>query len=173
MDQSQGDRTGRPIRREGGVGLLVLDRDRFGSLSTRDPDRDGTLITSEIEAAGPVRLWVNAEGLGPDSRLRLELLDRAERPLPDYSGNRAAVVEKSGLRAPVSWADGSQIVLKGQPFKIRARLQGPERKCDPALRPLYRSIERFGFAPHATEGSAFRLWEDRAGVAAIFSAVCS
>jgi hypothetical protein len=125
MDQSRDA----PTLREGGVGLLIVDRDHFGSLSTRDPDRDGTLITSEITAAGPVRLWLNADGVGPDSPVRVELLDRKERPLAAYSGVGAAVVRNSGLRVPVAWKDREAIVTGGQPFKIRVRLEGQERNA--------------------------------------------
>lgn len=64
MDQRMGPRTGLPWKRHGGVGLLLLGRDRFGSLSLRDPDEKGILITSDLELRGPASLWVNAEGLG-------------------------------------------------------------------------------------------------------------
>jgi hypothetical protein len=124
-----GPRTGRPTPRAGGVGLLILGRDRFGSLSTRDPDRDATLITSEIAIQRPVNLWVNAEGVGPQSRLRLSLLDELERPVPGYSEADAAVVEGSGLRQPVTWPHGGSIAVVGRPFKIQARLEGPERNA--------------------------------------------
>lgn len=129
FDQSEGPRTGRPIPREGAVGLLTLDRDRFGSLSTRDPNEDGNLITSEIEANQPARLSVNAEGLGPDSRLRVELLDVSERPQPGYSGEQAAIVERSGLRVPVSWGVRDRIDAGTRPFKLQVRFEGPERNA--------------------------------------------
>ena len=126
MDQSEGDRTGRILPREGGVGLLVIDRDRFGSLSIRNPDRDGSLVSTEIRTDGPVRLEVNAEGLGPDSPLRLELVDWAERPLPGYAGGQAAVLTRSGLHLPATWG-GARELPAGRPFRIRASFEGPER----------------------------------------------
>jgi hypothetical protein len=46
MDQRQGTYTSKPWKAEGGVGLLVLDRDRFGSLSVRDPDKPAGFISS-------------------------------------------------------------------------------------------------------------------------------
>src|SRR3990172_6862322 len=48
MDQRQGTRTGQPYKRHGGIGLLVLDRDRFGPLSVRDASADGIFITSDL-----------------------------------------------------------------------------------------------------------------------------
>ena len=128
MDQSEGPRTGRPFLREGGVGLLTLGRDRFGSLSTRDPDQDGVLVTEKIRAERPAKIWVNAEGLGPDSPLRVELLDGQERPLAGYSGPAASVLDHSGLRLPVAWSPSSAATPPG-PFKIQLRFEGPERNA--------------------------------------------
>src|SRR5207244_4034525 len=81
-DQRYGTYGKRPWKRHGGIGLLVLERDRFGSLSVIDPAEPGLLVSSDLATDGPVRLWVNAAGLGPSSILRLELLDAQERPLP-------------------------------------------------------------------------------------------
>lgn len=80
-----------------------------------------------MEARQPVKLWVNASGLGPDSQLRIELLDEQERPLPGYAERQSAVLTTAGLRVPVSWAAHNAISAMGRPFKIRARLEGPER----------------------------------------------
>jgi hypothetical protein len=129
MDQREGPRRGLPIgrpwKRWGGIGLLILERDRFGSLGVRDPSDKGILVTSELKSDVPPRIWVNAQGLAPQSSLRLELLDRRERPLPRYSGERAAIVRQSGLRVPVSWQGQEQATdLKG-PFKIKVSFEGP------------------------------------------------
>ena len=127
MDQSEGDRTGRPNSRGGGVGLLVLVRDRFGSLSTRDPERDGTAVTSELTATQPFRIWVNAEGLGPESWLEVELVDAAERPLPGSGG--PVRLGRSGLRVPVALPGGGPSPVPSGPFRIRLRFTGPERNA--------------------------------------------
>ena len=127
MDQSVGRNVGRNFTREGGIGLLVLDRDRFGFLSARNPDNDGTFVTANVKSGQAMKLWVNVEGAGPESPVRLELLDAWERPLPGYSGDQAVVLTQSGLRVPVSWASGDAILLTDRPFKIRARFEGPQR----------------------------------------------
>ena len=127
MDQREGTRTGRPWGRHGGIGLLTLDRDRFGSLAVRNPASDGAFITTDLAAHGSVKLAVNADGVAPESSLRIELLDSAERPLPGYSGARAAVVRQSGLRVPVTWPGGNQAVAVTGPFKLRIGFQGPLR----------------------------------------------
>lgn len=127
MDQREGQRTGRPWKRWGGIGLLMLDRDRFGSLGVRNPSDTGILVTSELKADNSPRIWINAQGVGPQSSLRVELLDRLERPIAHYSGDKAAVVRQSGLRVPVSWNGQEQLAdLKG-PFKIKVSFEGPEK----------------------------------------------
>ena len=126
MDQRMGPRTGRPWKHDGGIGLLLLGRDRFGSLSVRDPDEKGILVTSDLELQGPATLLVNAEGLGPHSSLEVELVDHLERPLPGYSGEGSAVVEQSGLRVPVEWSGGNRIQNPQRPFKIRVTFRGKE-----------------------------------------------
>ena len=83
-------------------------------------------LLSDLELQTAASLWVNAEGLGPHSSLKLELVDHLERPLPDYSGEASAVVGQSGLRVPVKWSGGSQIQPPKQPFKVRVTLQGRE-----------------------------------------------
>jgi hypothetical protein len=126
MDQRQGTYTGKPWKAEGGVGLLVLDRDRFGSLSVRDPDKPAGLISSELQVKGPAKVWVNADGLGPESSLKVELLDQAEQPLPEYSGESAAHVSQSGLRAPVLWKTGDAIAEIKHGFKIKVTWEGDQ-----------------------------------------------
>ena len=124
MDQSTGPRTGRPFERAGGVGLVTLDRDRFGSLSIREPSHRGEFVTSDLKIDRPARIWMNAEGLGPNSQLRVELLDRFERLLSGYSGDDAALVEQSGLRVPVSWKGKDRISYLREPFKIKVSFEG-------------------------------------------------
>ena len=128
VDQGSGRNSGRGFPRGGGVGLLVLDRDRFGFLSARNPDKDCTLITAGIKSGQPLKLWINVEGVGPESPLRLELLDAWERPLAEFSGENAAVLTRSGLREPITFSSGKSIIaLPNIPFKIRATFEGPLR----------------------------------------------
>jgi hypothetical protein len=127
MDQREGQRNGRPWKRWGGIGLLTLDRDRFGALATRNPSETGFLVTSELKTEGSAKFWVNAQGLSADSNLRIELLDSLERPLPRYSGSRAAVVRESGLRTPVSWQGQDEIRDLAGAFKIKVSFEGQTR----------------------------------------------
>ena len=129
MDQRQGTFTGRPWKSEGGVGLLVLERDRFGSLSIRDPRKPGGFLTSDLALDQAGKVWVNAAGLSARSSLQVELLDRFERPIEAYSGKNAARVEGSGLRVPVIWPGRERIEGMRESFKIRVRFEGDERSA--------------------------------------------
>lgn len=118
--------TGGPPRPRGGVGLAVLPRDRFGALSV-DLAREGPgdyqlpqitaeLVTAPVAAVRP-DFFLNAEGLGPEAALRVELLDEQERPLAGYAGSEAAVVRTSGFQTPVRWPGAA-----GLPGRVRVRI---------------------------------------------------
>jgi hypothetical protein len=128
MDQSGGPRTGGAWPREGGVGLLMFGRDRFGSLGTRDADRDGTLVTTAIETRRAVRVFVNADGLGPESRLRLEVLDSSEHPIAGYDAAPGTTVTQSGLEVPVTWSNSDRLPA-GTTLRLRIRFEGRERNA--------------------------------------------
>jgi hypothetical protein len=132
----------------GGVGIAVLPRDRFGDLVV---DTSGTgpgnyqlpVTTSEfitapipLPAGGPHRFYLNAEGLGPDATLRIELLDELGKPLDGYTGNHAALVDTGGFQTPVVW-DRKQD-LTDLPKKIRAQVtfEG-KKKTDIRFSALY------------------------------------
>ena len=112
----------------GGVGLATLDRDRLGSLSVLDPAGPASFVTSALNNHLPATLWINADGLSADARLRVELLDALERPLPGYSGGEAAIVEQSALRTPISWGGEERIADLGTAFKINVTFEGRRRQ---------------------------------------------
>jgi len=99
----------------GGVGIAMLPRDRFGDLIVEEAGKgtgDYQLpeITSEfVTAAIPMRgreglFYVNADGLGDEAGLKVELLDSLEKGLPGYSCADAAIVKTSGFQTPVLWS---------------------------------------------------------------------
>ena len=116
----------------GGIGVAMLERDRFGELvvdETTKGEGDYQLpeIVSEfmtapvnISSTSPYRIYVNAEGLSADAWLKIELLDHRAVPLPEYSGERAARVTHSGFQTPIEW-DG-QHRISALPDRIRFRV---------------------------------------------------
>lgn len=116
----------------GGVGIATLPRDRFGDLVVEEAGKGPgnyqlPVVTSEfITAAIPVktgvahRFNVNADGLGAEAALRIELLDQNERPLPGWSGDDAGIVRQSGFQTPVLW--NGKAAVRDLPDRIRIRV---------------------------------------------------
>lgn len=126
--------TGGPSRPRGGVGMAVLPRDRFGDLVVDEsgkgpgdyqlPEITSEFVTASItveEGKSPL-VFVNADGLGPEAVLRIELLDHSERPIPGCS----ARVEKSGFQIPVIWEVAVAEELPER-VKLRVVFEGPKR----------------------------------------------
>jgi len=124
------------------VGLTTVRRDGFGSLSTISipdaairrhpsffvyPSGPAGFVTCPIGVKGSADLWLNAEGLSADGRLRVELLDESERPIPGYSGEDSVPVEQSGVRVHVLWKNQSRVGGFEKPFKIKVSFEGSER----------------------------------------------
>jgi hypothetical protein len=93
----------------GGVGIAKLPRDRFGDLVVetvgKGPgDYQMSEITSDfVTAAIPMKkgqqLFLNADGLGTEAALKIELLSANETPLPGYT----STIRQSGFQTPVTW----------------------------------------------------------------------
>lgn len=115
-----------PRAGRGGVGIAVLPKDRFGDLvvdlrAKGSGDYQMAEITSEfltapIDIGTRTDFFVNAEGLGADATLRLELLDDRLTPLAGYSGAATAVISTDGFRTPVTWTGTAAL-----PERIRIR----------------------------------------------------
>jgi hypothetical protein len=99
-----------------GVFLVTWPRDRFGCLSAFRPfnNTPGCLdngarpphhvISCPIQiTGGEAGVYVNADGLGEHTHLRVSLLDEGFRPLAGGAGAEAALVTENGLRVPVRW----------------------------------------------------------------------
>jgi len=103
------------------IGLATLRRDGFGYLSCQQAGLGGHLVTSTVEnPPSNARLLVNADGLGAESPLVVELVDEFDRPLPGYSGADRALVRESGTQREVVWpaAPGNRLPVD-RPFAIR------------------------------------------------------
>lgn len=113
----------------GGVGIAMLPRDRFGDLVVETVaegpgDYQLPVVTSEFvtnsfsvkQGAAP-RFHLNAEGLGSDAALRIELLDHLEKPIAGYSGKDAAVLRQSGFQTSIAWGD--KTAAKGLPERVK------------------------------------------------------
>lgn len=110
----------------GGVGIAALPRDRFGDLVIETagegpgdyqlPQIVAELVTASVAVKTP-RFFINADGLGAEARLRIELLDHLERPIADYASENAAIVTRSGFQTAVEWKQSSAL-----PDRVRLRV---------------------------------------------------
>jgi hypothetical protein len=123
----------------GGVGLATLPRDRFAALTFdptaegpgdyQQPKIDSEMVTAPLSSASDsrYRFYLNADGLGDEARLRVEILDAHERPLPQYAAGQAAVVRRSGFQEPLPWpADNDRLVLPER-YRLRLTFEGQQR----------------------------------------------
>ena len=108
------------------IGLATLRRDGFGSLSPKQAGQPAALVTCALRADDPVQLWLNADGLSARSRLKVEVLDAQEKPLAEYSGSEAALVQESGTRVQVRWLRREAIEVAGRIFHLRLGFEGEE-----------------------------------------------
>ncbi len=124
----------------GGVGLATLPRDRFGALVVETagegpgnyqlPAVTSEFITAALAAGAtePHRIFLNADGLGADAAMKIELLGDEEQPLPGYSGRNAAIVRQSGFQTPVTWNGKAQVRDLPARIRLRVRFEGTRRK---------------------------------------------
>jgi len=116
----------------GGVGIVTLPRDRFGYLAVSEKTKGkGDYQTAEIvsefmtspvelEGDGPHRFYINADGLGEDATLRVQLLAHNGAPLPEFSGDNAAIVRDSGFQVPVVFK--GKAAASGLPDRVRVKV---------------------------------------------------
>jgi hypothetical protein len=136
----------------GGVGIAILPRDRFGDLVVEEAGKGPgayqlPVIRSEFTTAAIAttanaahQFHVNADGLGAEAALKIELLGNDERPLPGYSGANAAIVRESGFQTSIAWT--GKTALRDLPERVRVRVtfEGP-RNTDIRFSALYYSDE--------------------------------
>ncbi|MCB1224167.1 MAG: hypothetical protein KDK99_00020, partial [Verrucomicrobiales bacterium] len=132
----------------GGVGIARIPRDRFGALVVEEagkgdgdyqlPQIASEFVTDSIEFPGghARQIFVNADGLGEEASLRIEMLDELERPLPEYSGVKAAVVRSSGFQTPVDWIGNPPPSSLPDHVRFRVIFEG-KRNTDIRFHALY------------------------------------
>lgn len=105
----------------GGVGLVTFRRDGFAYLQAKDTKRESHFITRTIEQhelkSDHISLHINAEGATNLLPIRVELVDNSGIPIPEYSGNNAALITGDGTYQEVKWP-GTKPPIK-RDFAIR------------------------------------------------------
>ncbi len=114
----------------GGVGLATLERDRFGSLSPRTAGlpADFTSTTIAVPTGRLPDFFINADGLGTDAYLRIELLDERERPLGTSPDDYTAIVRENGFRTKIDFTSNHPMNDAPAAVRLRVSYMGPEAK---------------------------------------------
>lgn len=130
----------------GGIGIAMLPRDRMGDLVVETagkgpgdyqlPEITSEFVTHSISVKREPRFYMNAEGLGAEAALRVEILDHLERPIPSYAGENAAWVRQGGFQTPVEWPGRQAISDLPNRIKLRVVFEGA-RNTDIRLSALY------------------------------------
>jgi hypothetical protein len=105
----------------GSVGLATLRRDGFGYLAVHG---EGSAMLTTIPLAFPRGAWrmlLNADGLSPDARLRVEILD------PRGALLSAGIVERDGVAQPVQWTQ--PLPAGAGPYRVRIRFEGTRQSA--------------------------------------------
>ena len=114
-----------PYVPRGGLGLALLDRDRFGYLSPHD-DEPASLVTNSVGFSGPPEISANVSGLSSEGWIEIELLDAVERPLAGSAEQSVAVVDSDGFRVPARWSRPPTVPARA-PVKLRVTFCGAAR----------------------------------------------
>jgi hypothetical protein len=102
------------------IGLAMWPKDRF--VSADATASGGTLTTVPFRFSGR-RLEINAVTKG-DGEIRVELLDSAGRPLPEFAPSEP--IRGDNVRASVRFADAKLSMLIGKPICLRFHLRDAE-----------------------------------------------
>lgn len=124
----------------GGVGIAKVPRDRFGDLvvetvgkgpgNYQQPEITSEFTTAAVSVKGPQDFFVNADGLGPEAALKIELLSANETPLAGYT----STVRRSGFQTPVVWEkSGGDLPER---IRVRVTFEG-KRNTDIRFSALY------------------------------------
>lgn len=98
-------------------GVVCLAKLRLDGFVSVDTGARGTLTTKPLVMSGD-RLVVNADARF--GALRVELLDRAGKPIPGFSQADALPITSDAVRHTVRWQRGTDVTqLRGQPISIR------------------------------------------------------
>jgi len=119
-----------------GVRMVTWGRDRLGMLRPFLPEKPRVISCPIQVLKGPARVFVNASGLGQNSRLRVGLMTEGFRPIPGYSDEDAAIIAEDGLRVPVQWKAGGELPASSGLVRVDVRFEGV-RPENAALHAVY------------------------------------
>jgi hypothetical protein len=115
------------VNRDGPTGVRVASwpRDRLGFFTPNPAGSEPHCISAVLPARPGARVFLNATGLGEDSRLEVEILDERFRPIPGLAAaDMLPLVGREGLRLPVAWRGRDSLAGVNQPVRVRVNFTG-------------------------------------------------
>lgn len=108
-----------------GVRAAVWTRDRFGHLEPfTGPESDSSIISDVITGnKKPVRIWLNIDGLGQYTQVKVSLLREDFSEIEGYGICECNDIEDNGIRVPVSFRHNLTVGLPVS-FRIKVEFQG-------------------------------------------------
>jgi len=90
-----------------------------GWVALKPSEREGELVTKVLLAGEYLTINARTRSGG---RVRVEVLDAKNQPLPDYCGANAASFTGDSVNARLNWNTGAQATLPRQPLRLRIKL---------------------------------------------------
>ncbi|HSI64071.1 MAG TPA: hypothetical protein VLE43_13170, partial [Candidatus Saccharimonadia bacterium] len=111
------------------IGLAMWRRDGFGYMTPHAPAGVAHCLTKTMVASSESQpVHINAAGVSPEAPITVELLDDRDKPLPDYSGENAAVVSTDSLHGTVTWPKmKSNELPKGKAVTLRVNFPANDK----------------------------------------------
>lgn len=107
-----------------GIRVASWERDRLGYLHMWLGGPAGCAISAPIHTHGvPVAVYANVTGLGPNSVLKVSVLDEQMRVIPGFETSACTGPTRSGLRELATWG-GRTSVTSRRPIRIRVDFAG-------------------------------------------------
>ncbi len=111
------------------IGLATWRRDGFGYFTPHVPATAAHCVTKTIAAStDALPVHINAAGVSAEAPITVEVLDDRDRPLPEYSGENAAVVSADSLHGAVTWPKVKGNALpKGKAVSLRVNFPANDK----------------------------------------------
>ncbi|MCW5547831.1 MAG: hypothetical protein KIT44_02610 [Opitutaceae bacterium] len=109
-----------------GVRIATWPRDRLGYYTPSPGVTGAHCISAPFELPrADARVYLNADGLSPDARLEVEILDEQMRPIPGFSAAEfSGWTQESGFRLPATWRTRDNLAGLKQPIRVRVNFAG-------------------------------------------------
>jgi hypothetical protein len=119
-----------------GVRVATWQRDRLGYFSPGPYEIAHCLSCPFKSNNEHGQIYLNADRLSPDCRLRVELLSEQFVPLPAYSGANSIPITQSGLKQKVAWKGAEALEKIPGSFRIKVSWEG-DKSADGRLYAIY------------------------------------